>query len=194
MSCVVVNEVLISARVHQQLGLDGLQSAMSDLWALNCQHCGRVLGDEPPSLAVDDVGEFIIVSLHHQWCRLPGWTTRRQVPDEVAHLSFSCRAVALPYVTGPAPAIIINAGLEMIFMNSDSRGRWRVEHGTAFERIGLTCWVDAPATDRSPVTGAVARLTARTVTIAMISPRCCPSRRGCSPPCTPSSQNGVAYN
>ncbi|GAA3923857.1 hypothetical protein [Actinoplanes auranticolor] len=166
----VVKEVLVSARVHQRLTADGLRSAMSDLWARTCQHCGRVLGEEPPSLAVDDVGEFIIVSLHHQWCRLPGWTTRRQVPDEVAHRSFSCRAVSLPYACGPVPALIINPGLEMVFMNSDPHGRWRVEHETAFERLGLARWFDATATDRSPVSGAVARLTARTVTVAMINP------------------------
>ena len=131
MSCMVVKEVLVSARVHQRLTPDGLRSAMSDLWARTCQHCGRVLGEEPPSLAVDDVGEFIIVSLHHQWCRLPGWTTRRQVPDEVAHRSFSCRAVSLPYACGPVRALIINPGLAL----RQTRGAQRVPQG-AYTRPG----------------------------------------------------------
>ena len=69
----VHDEVSISADVRARLGLAGTEAATASLWPIDCQSCGRPLGQDPVALAVDQLGPVGWASLHHQGCRASEW-------------------------------------------------------------------------------------------------------------------------
>ena len=68
-----VGTLWVSELTRQRLGDDGLAELAACLWPVDCQSCGRLLGDDPPAVCVDDLAGIAIASLHHPRCRLPGW-------------------------------------------------------------------------------------------------------------------------
>ncbi|MFF5264594.1 hypothetical protein ACFY4C_37200 [Actinomadura viridis] len=163
-----VSRINVSSDILQKLGEDGVREVCSCLWAVDCQTCGRFLGDKPPSLAVDETMVFATASLHHQACRAPGWNDSGriiQIPEE--NLSWLSVMVSFPVIT-PAgeqefwPMLLVNPGLEQVPLVPDGAGGWKVLR-TALRDLqpsGMGLEVTAP------LSNAVATLTADSLAVS----------------------------
>ena len=134
-------EVLCDEKTRDKLGEDGLAAVTGRLWAGDCQTCGRPLGSEPPALCVDDAGEWATAALHHPSCRPPAWNDGSTVfATGGAHLSWTTLSFMLPTTSGrkpePRPAMLLNPGLEMIFLEP-RQGTWRQGYHRQFTSLGM---------------------------------------------------------
>jgi hypothetical protein len=59
--------------VKNKLGGDGVKAIAAWLWAVDCQACGKPLGNQSPALCVDDLTVFAAASLTHPECRASAW-------------------------------------------------------------------------------------------------------------------------
>ncbi len=67
----VVSSLVVCEVTRHRLGDEGLAEVAGCLWPVDCQTCGRFLGDAPPALFVDDLTVTAVASPHHQACRHP---------------------------------------------------------------------------------------------------------------------------
>src|ERR1022692_5141058 len=96
-----VREVQITEEIRDHLGEDGLREVCSCLWAVDCQTCGRFLGDDRPSLVVNDMVLYATAALHHQACRTPDWNDSSLIEvTREPNLSFITRTVRAPVIRG----------------------------------------------------------------------------------------------
>jgi len=96
---VAVRELVIEDKIFRQLGEDGLSDLSACLWAVDCQTCGRFLGDDPPSLWVNDSIVFAVASLHHPGCQAPGWNDSGLIvglPFSAEYVSFITVMLLVP--------------------------------------------------------------------------------------------------
>lgn len=169
-----VTEVVIDEDIRQRLGEDGLADLRACLWAADCQSCGRFLGDDPPSLCIDDVLVFALASLHHQRCRVPGWSDSMIVAGSSGEfVSFVTRMVLLPLAGRGGeelwPMMVINPGLECLELSRGEDGQWRVRPDSPFAAAGLVR--PGPGLRLGePVEGAVARFTGSSVAVTLQVP------------------------
>lgn len=61
-----IGKMLTSPDIEGRLGEDGVAETAASLWPEDCQTCGRPLGPRPPALCVDDLGSFVMATLHHE--------------------------------------------------------------------------------------------------------------------------------
>ena len=165
-----VEKVLINEKIAGKLGEDGLRDLSACLWAVDCQTCGRFLGDKPAALCVDDSIVFAVASLHHPGCRAPEWNDSGVITaaSDVESLSYITTMLRLPLGrNGQAemwPMMVVNPGLESVVLEPE-QGRWRVRPNLAFMKAGLV-----PPGPRlkipEPVDGAVAFITRTSVAVA----------------------------
>jgi hypothetical protein len=168
----------VSELTQQRLGDDGLAELTACLWAVDCQSCGRLLGDDPPAVCVDVadvVGGVAIASLHHPGCRLPGWNESMVlVASSGQHTTFVARMVLLPVIVeGGAreewPLMVVNPGLECVQLERSGDGLWQVSPDRSLVQAGLA----RPGSGLPlgiPMDGLVARLTDSTVAVVLQAP------------------------
>ncbi len=137
----MLREVLCDQKTKDKLGEDGLGEVTASLWAEDCQTCGRKLGSKPPALCVDDAGRYATASLHHPRCRPPGWNDGSVIfAAGGANLSWTSLSFVLPAMSGrkadPRPAMLVNPGLEMIFLEP-RQGAWHPAYHRQFTSLGL---------------------------------------------------------
>jgi hypothetical protein len=169
-----VTQVMITEDIRQKLGEEGLRDLTTRLWAMDCQTCGRFLGDDPPTLCVDDLMVFATASLHHQGCRVAEWNdcgAIRRTHGE--YVSFFTRMVLLPLPDGENeelwPMILINPGLECVTLKPGPGGEWRVQSDPEFIKAGLV--PPGPALKLGvPVEGLIARITDSSVAVTLQIP------------------------
>jgi hypothetical protein len=169
---VAVSKMIVSPDIKRRLG-GGVEEVGGWLWAVDCQACGKPLGDRPPALSVDDMMTFAAASLAHQRCRPSAW---RDGPfgvggDWVSHRS---RLVMLPLVTDgepesrPMPAILVNPTMEMVMLGQQA-GRWHPQFHATFSAIGMR----PPGPElqiRRPLRGATARLNGAVIRVTLPQP------------------------
>lgn len=138
----VVRSIQVNDKIREKLGEEALQHLLANLWPVDCQTCGRPLGDEPPSLLVEDMIAFGTATLHHPRCQAPEWN------DGVLHtrpqdglVSWRARVAMLPVLHGqtpdPRPVLLVNPGLEMVMLQVDDQQRWHVAPHSSFTALGL---------------------------------------------------------
>jgi hypothetical protein len=170
-----LTSVLLSEDTQRRLGEEGLDELTACLWAVDCQTCGRLLGDDPPALCVDDAVVTATASLHHQGCRSPEWNDSMVIRHAAGdYVSYVTRMLLLPVAAGrrevePWPLMVVNPGLESVALVRGEGGKWRVSHGAGFAGSGLV----RPGRDLRvgvPVGGAVARLMESSVAVSFQAP------------------------
>ena len=135
-----VSALEVSSDIRTRLGDDCLQEVCDDLWARDCQTCGRPLGLATPALCLGDLGGYegvaAYVSLHHATCRSSRWSPRPEVAD--AAISFITQCFLMPdewfgvapkeadRFDMPRPTFVINPSLETTAVNRDGTGAWHV--------------------------------------------------------------------
>jgi hypothetical protein len=165
-----VEKALINEKISSELGEEGLRDLFACLWPVDCQTCGGFLGDEPPSLCVDDSVIFAVASLHHQGCRTPLWNDSGVITavSDVSALSYVTTSLLLPLGRNGReewwPMMVVNPGLESVILERED-GEWRVRPNLAFKAAGLVPPGPELMIGR-PVDGAVALITATSVAVA----------------------------
>jgi len=160
---------------RQRLGDDGLAELAACLWAVDCQSCGRLLGEAPPIVWVDDLDVVAVATLHHQRCRWPAWNDSGTVmvgPDQ--YTTFVARMVLLPVVRDGSgveawPLMVVNPGLECVHLHRAPGGRWYVGQNDGLAQAGLV----RPGPELRlgvPVSGLVARVTDSSVAVVLQLP------------------------
>lgn len=170
-----VHEVQITEEIRDNLEEDGLREVCACLWAVDCQSCGRFLGDDRPSLVVNDMMLYATASLHHQGCHVPDWNDSALIEvTQGANLSFVTRTVMAPVSRGGRtefwPMVLVNPGLEMVVMERDQQKRWRVRPNAAFAAAGLVQVMPETGIVGPPVEGVIARLTGDSIAITLQVP------------------------
>jgi hypothetical protein len=160
---------------RRRLGEDGLVELAECLWPVDCQSCGRLLGDDPPAVVVDDLSVVAMASLHHQRCRLPVWNDSMLVDvGSERYTTFVVRMVLLPAASAAGmsetyPLMLVNPGLECVQLEQVQGSGWRVGHSPWLARAGLV----RPGRQLvfgAPVDGLVARVTDSSVVVVLQVP------------------------
>lgn len=165
-----VESALINEKISSELGEEGLRGLLACLWPVDCQTCGGFLGEEPPSLCVDDSVIFAVASLHHPGCRTPVWNDSGMITavSDISALSYVTTALLLPLGHNGReewwPMMVVNPGLESVVLEREDQG-WRVRPNLAFKAAGLVPPGPGLMIGR-PVDGAVALITATSVAVA----------------------------
>jgi len=147
--------IKVSQDILDKLGEAGVRDACECLWAVDCQTCGRFLGDEPPALVVDDSLAFAAASLHHLACREPVWNDSgviTQNPDE--NLSWVSVMLMFPVVTASGgqqdwPMLLVNPSLEQVPLVPDGHGGYKVRRSAVpdIQPCSLGLSVGSPLSD-----------------------------------------------
>jgi hypothetical protein len=170
-----VEEVLICEEIRDNLGAEGLKEVCACLWPVDCQTCGRFLGEDPPSLCVDDMMVSVSASLHHPACRAPEWNDSSHFSySREANLSFVTAGVRMPARYGDhdtsLPMMLVNPGLEQVPLEHDGdRQRWRVRPSSCFTNAGLTTAKHGVELGQL-IDGAIVRLTDDSVEVTLQVP------------------------
>ena len=94
------SEVQCDQKTRDILGDGGIAEVVGNLWARDCQTCGRPLGTVTPALCVDDASTYATASLHHQGCRPATWNDDPVIYAAAgANLSWTSLSFMLPSVT-----------------------------------------------------------------------------------------------
>ncbi|WP_285497774.1 hypothetical protein [Actinomadura sp. NBRC 104425] len=169
-----VTDIKVSESILKKLGEERLGEVCSCLWPVDCQTCGRFLGDAPPALAVDETPLMASASLHHLACRPPEWNDSGLIIDiHEEHLSWVSVMLMFPVVPpgggqGYWPMLLVNPGLESVpIVKDDRRGYQVLRSGVLslheLNATGLGMDVSAPLDD------AVATLAADSVSVSFTS-------------------------
>jgi hypothetical protein len=152
----------VAEEIVERLSREGVNELLERLWPVDCQGCGRPLGEQAPALVVEEVGPFATAGLFHDHCKTSGWNDTGAVRvGRTATTSFTVMAVLLPLqVAGSepvlTPTLIINPGLEHVFLRPVA-GRWVIDLPAAFADAGMR----SPGPEfrlTQPIPGAVVRV------------------------------------
>lgn len=167
----VREDVVVSAAVRDKLG-SSLGQVLDSLWVIDCQTCNQPMAGRRPALSVDDLTSFASASLHHHECRQSTWNDDHQLRTaQGATLSHRTWCALIPVTYGDnvgeeiKPFVLINPGLEMIYIQRGPLGQWTVEPNGAFIGAGFA---PPPFTSKS-VEGAVATLRGKELTVSFKS-------------------------
>lgn len=169
-----VEKVLISERVTSELGEEGLRDLLASMWAVDCQTCGKFLGEDPPALFVDDSIIYATASLHHPDCRASQWNDSGVLTySDIEAITWNAAAGILVLDRAgkpdPKPMMLINPGLESVVLERRQQGGWGVRPVLAFRAAGL-----APSGAKrkipGPVDGAVATITDASLAVSFQVP------------------------
>lgn len=169
-----VTTLVVSEMTRLMLGDDGLAALAECLWPVDCQSCGRFLGDDPPAVVVDDLNGVVVASLHHQRCRVPEWNdSMLVVAGSGQYTTFVARMMLLPTTTSDGtkaayPLMLVNPGLECVGLQR-TQGGWQVGHSHWLARAGLVR--PGPLLGLgAPVDGLVARAADSSVAVVLQVP------------------------
>ena len=170
-----VTTLMVSEVTRRRLGDHGLAELAACLWQVDCQSCGRFLGDDPPAVVVDDLNSVALASLHHQRCRLPEWNdSMLVVAGSGQYSTFVARMMLLP-VTGDDgtketyPLMLVNPALECVQLQRTQGGGWQVGQDHWLTQAGLV--QPGPHLELgAPADGLVARVTDSSVAVVFQVP------------------------
>ncbi|WP_432951356.1 hypothetical protein ACQPXM_41295 (plasmid) [Kribbella sp. CA-253562] len=156
----VRENVVVSAAVRDKLG-PSLDQVLDSLWLIDCQTCNQPLPGRRPALSVDDFSIFASATLHHHECRQSAWNETDQIRAAAGEtVSHHTLCVLLPVAYGDngeegrKPFVLVNPGLEMIYLARSALGQWAVKPNRAFVDAGFA----PPPLTSTPVPGAVVEL------------------------------------
>ncbi|MGW5666573.1 hypothetical protein [Micromonospora sp. NPDC003776] len=135
-----ISEVLVDGNVLAVLGEDGIRAACCHLHPEDCQVCGKPLGGVTPQLEVEEFPALYAI-LRHASCgpanmRFPYGLHVLRGGNTV---TWAATSVTMTVVVGiTPPVIILNPGLEWVYLTRDSEGQWRVRPDGHFPDAGLT--------------------------------------------------------
>jgi hypothetical protein len=170
-----VTALMVSEVTRLRLGDRGLAELAACLWQVDCQSCGRFLGDDPPAVVIDDLNAVALVSLHHQRCRLPEWNdSMLVVTGSGQYTTFVARMMLLPVIRDDGaketyPLMLVNAALECVQLQRTQGGGWQVGQDRWLTRAGLVH--PGPQLELgAPADGLVARVTDSSVAVVFQAP------------------------
>jgi len=159
---------ILRVRLPRRAKTEFPQAVINDicrnLYAVDCQLCGKPLGIHVPALTVIDFDDSLQVIAHHETCSPPRWG-RPVVLAERYFLSYRLLDLQIPstFLGGSAdgakvdlPVLLVNPSLEAVFLARDEGGTWRVDTVDRYVRRGLR--VGSPAIPLVAVPGSVAHL------------------------------------
>ena len=128
-------KVEVDPVVRSRLGERTLADLRRNLWAIDCQSCGRAFGRfRTPVLGVRDHGDTATVALHHRRCLPSPWVDAPEVSlAGEPMLSWRASVALLP---GDRLLFLVNPSCESAMLLPDGDG-WRVGTLELFMRLGL---------------------------------------------------------
>lgn len=156
-----VTKASISPDIRKRLGPRTLEQVLASLYPVDCQACGRPL-DGVPALVVDDLGVTSTAQLTHPRCRASEWNAGPLLPTAPdAHLTWTGMNLLLPMERDGdvemRPLLLVNPGLEMVFLDHDGHGGRHIRLPVSFQTAGMV--TPGPMLRiEQPIDGAVVRL------------------------------------
>ncbi|WP_432082091.1 hypothetical protein [Streptomyces sp. WAC 04229] len=134
-----VSRLLTDSITEERLGPRVLAELRANLWAVDCQTCGRRLGRwERPALTVQAAGDTADASLHHRGCRPPRWlecrTGDRTGFTDFPHVTWRASLILLP--TGDTPVFLVNPAYELAMLRREKE-RWHLDTLDRFAAYGM---------------------------------------------------------
>jgi hypothetical protein len=134
--------MICDRKTRDKLGEDGLAEVRAQLYAEDCQTCGRPLGTGAPALVVDDMNEWAVAGLHHRGCRAAEWNDGTVIRGPAGATTTWCAQSALfpvPTASGERAScamLIVNPSLEVLYLYPGAGG-WRPGYHAVFSGAGL---------------------------------------------------------
>jgi hypothetical protein len=134
--------MICDRKTRDKLGEDGLAEVRAQLYAVDCQTCGRPLGTGAPALVVDDMNEWAVAALHHRECRAAEWNDGTAIRASAgATISWCAESALFPVPTASGgratcAMLIVNPSLEVLYLYPRAGG-WRPGYHAAFSGAGL---------------------------------------------------------
>ncbi|MDG9720673.1 hypothetical protein [Streptomyces sp. DH24] len=134
-----VSKLLTDSTTETRLGPELLAELRANLWAVDCQTCGRRFGRwERPALTVQVAADTADASLHHRGCRSPRWlelpTSDESEFTAFPHVTWRAGLILLP--TGSTLVFLVNPYYELAMLRRDN-GRWRLATLDRFAAYGM---------------------------------------------------------
>ena len=139
---VSVPKMVCDRKTRDKLGEDGLAEVRAQLYAVDCQTCGRPLGTGAPALVVDEMNEWAVAGLHHRGCRAAEWNDGTAIRSSAgAAVSWCAESALFPVPTASGgrascAMLIVNPSLEVLYLYPRAGG-WRPGYHAAFSDAGL---------------------------------------------------------
>lgn len=141
---VLAGQAVVDKKITRQLGEQTVRLVLSSLWPVDCQTCGRPFQGTRPALSIEVGGPILTAALHHQDCRASAWNDSGPLHlSGQALLSYRCNTIVLPTTIGDErepgtmPIVVLNPGLEMLFLEKDAGGQWQIATEAAYAQAGL---------------------------------------------------------
>lgn len=122
---------VVDKSIASQLDPAALQAVGRNLWPVDCQSCGRALGDELPALVVYDIGGIMAAAnLNHVRCHPSRWEDlgiRLHTGNFLSYRTFGCAIVgeSADGRAKPLPFGFVNPSLEQVMLRNTGSG-WEV--------------------------------------------------------------------
>lgn len=168
-----VPRVLVAEDIREELDEASLAQVEESLYPVDCQTCGQPLGSAPPVLHVDGFDSWAAVGLHHSRCKRSEWNRAVDgvmIVNQIfeAYLSWISRSLLVPVtdadgVVHPLPMLVVNPGLEQVFLKRNPLGQWRVQIQEQYYIAGLKPTLQLG----EPIAGASASISGDDVSVTM---------------------------
>lgn len=168
-----LTKVGIDPVIRSRIGEQTLAAISRNLWAIDCQTCGRPFGRfRTPALGVRDYGDAALVLLHHRNClRAPWEEVAGTRPTGSRTLSWKAGAGFLPE---GVLLFLVNPSCESAMIHPEGNG-WRIGNLDGFEQLGLITDLSAAAFHVPPVPGLTATLQPGLLSVNLETPPGSPS-------------------
>jgi hypothetical protein len=139
---VSVPKIICDRKTRDKLGEDGLAEVRAQLYAVDCQTCGRPLGTGAPALVVNATDEWAMAGLHHRGCRAAEWNDGTVIGGSAGDtITWSAGSVLFPVPTASGgrtrcAMLIVNPSLEVLWLYPGAAG-WRPGYHAFFSAAGL---------------------------------------------------------
>lgn len=139
---VSVPKIICDRKTRDILGEDGLAEVRAQLYAVDCQTCGRPLGTGAPALVVNEADEWAMAELHHRGCRAAEWNDGTVIGGSAgATITWRAESALFPVPTASGErascaALIVNPSLEVLWLYAGAAG-WRPGYHAVFSAVGL---------------------------------------------------------
>jgi hypothetical protein len=139
---VSVPKIICDRKTHERLGEDGLAEVRAQLYAVDCQTCGRPLGTDAPALVINEMHDWAMAGLHHRGCAAAEWNDGTVIGASAGATVTRCAESAffpVPTAHGERAScamLIVNPSLEVLFLYPGTAG-WRPGYHAAFTDAGL---------------------------------------------------------
>jgi hypothetical protein len=138
---VSVPKIICDRKTRDKLDEDGLAEVRAQLYAVDCQTCGRPLGTGAPALVVNEMDRWAVAELHHRGCRAPEWNDGAVIGSAGATITWCAESALFPVPTtsgvrASCAMLIVNPSLEVLWLYPEARG-WRPGYHAVFSDAGV---------------------------------------------------------